>query len=146
MKEYGPLPPRLSVRPPSHVILHPHDCAFGPRLFPPGNICRSAGWFTFNDSRVTPTTEDAVKQAWGGRWSQTAVWQAKRSGGIPPPAVAPKWGNSAANAYMLMYRRVDPAINKRHLSRDEVHSCPARLCWGGEGLFSLLGKGVRIVW
>ncbi|CAM9218863.1 unnamed protein product, partial [Laminaria digitata] len=41
----------------------------------------------------------------------------------PPPPSQPapaKWGNSAANAYMLMYRRVDPAENRRHLRRDEV--------------------------
>lgn len=97
-----------------------------------------AGWFTFNDSRVTPTTEEAVKQAWGGRWSQTSSWQrrgatssasgnggssfqsAQQSSSPAPPVVAPKWGSSAANAYMLMYRRVDPLMNKRHLHRDEV--------------------------
>lgn len=51
-------------------------------------------------------------------------WAARRGAGssVAPPVVAPKWGNSAANAYMLMYRRVDPTVNKRHLSRDEVTS------------------------
>lgn len=95
-----------------------------------------AGWFTFNDSRVTPTTEEAVKQAWGGRWSQTAAWQARRAAGVPPPAVAPKWGNSAANAYMLMYRRVDPAVNKRHLRRDEVRREGRWYPRGGAGEYS----------
>ncbi|CAM9633739.1 unnamed protein product [Ectocarpus fasciculatus] len=120
-----------------------------------------AGWFTFNDSRVTPTDEDDVKRAWGGRWGQTSTWQQRRmaaataaaaaakakaglgssssAGGEaavggettseqrpPPPAPAPKWGNSAANAYMLMYRRVDPSQNERHPRRDEVPDHVAR--------------------
>ncbi|CAM9388074.1 unnamed protein product, partial [Ectocarpus sp. 6 AP-2014] len=119
-----------------------------------------AGWFTFNDSRVTPTDEDDVKRAWGGRWGQTSTWQqrrmaaataaaaaAKAKAGLgsssvggeasvggettseqrpPPPTPAPKWGNSAANAYMLMYRRVDPSQNKRHPRREEVPDHVAR--------------------
>ena len=87
-----------------------------------------------------------MKRAWGGRWGQSSTWVRKgaataaaaaaaggsstqggeaAAGGVAsqqqaqPPAPA-KWGNSAANAYMLMYRRVDPAENRRHLRRDEV--------------------------
>ncbi|CAM9733588.1 unnamed protein product, partial [Hapterophycus canaliculatus] len=132
-----------------------------------------AGWFTFNDSRVTPTDEDDVKRAWGGRWGQSSTWRQRRAaaataaaaaaaaaaanaaranGGVrgasaagtgaggeeassqqqarppppPPPPPPPKWGNSAANAYMLMYRRVDPAENRRHVQREEVPEHVAR--------------------
>lgn len=97
------------------------------------------GWFTFNDSRVTPTDEEAVKRAWGGRWGQSSTWQRRcvvssgtgvstQGAGVGSSSSSQssaeptthKWGNSAANAYMLMYRRVDPPVNKRHLRREEV--------------------------
>lgn len=99
----------------------------------------SGGWFTFNDSRVTPTDEEAVKRAWGGRWGQSSTWQRRcavssgtgvssQGAGVGSSSSSQssaeptthKWGNSAANAYMLMYRRVDPPVNKRHLRREEV--------------------------
>ncbi|CAM9428117.1 unnamed protein product [Discosporangium mesarthrocarpum] len=63
-------------------------------------------WYTFNDSHVTPIRESAVKATWGGKWSLGA-------GGH-------RWGNSNANAYMLMYRKVDPEKNQHHPRLDEV--------------------------
>jgi ubiquitin carboxyl-terminal hydrolase 47 len=62
-------------------------------------------WYNFNDSSVSRIDVDTVKRAWGGRWANSYA-----------AAGAKKFYNSGstysgANAYMLMYRRVEPSRN-----------------------------------
>ena len=59
---------------------------------------------------------DSSSSSPGGADAAAAASQQQQRPRLSPPT----WGNSAANAYMLMYRRVDPQRNKRHLRREEV--------------------------
>lgn len=62
-------------------------------------------WYNFNDSTVTRIDVATVKRAWGGPWA------AGYGGSAAKRPYYRGLGYSGANAYMLMYRRIEPSRN-----------------------------------
>lgn len=62
-------------------------------------------WFCFNDQSVTPINQEAIEKSYGGAATSRAFYSSAYS--------------SSTNAYMLMYRQIDPERNVRAVSSDE---------------------------
>ncbi|XP_055533774.1 ubiquitin carboxyl-terminal hydrolase 47 isoform X2 [Wyeomyia smithii] len=65
---------------------------------------QSSNWYSFNDQTVSTITQDDIQKSFGGGASKTYY-----SGAY----------SSSTNAYMLMYRQVDPSKNKSPIKEEE---------------------------
>jgi ubiquitin carboxyl-terminal hydrolase 47 len=74
-------------------------------------------WYSFNDSTVTRIDVETVKRAWGGQW---AAGTAAAGAAAAKRPLFKGTGYSGANAYMLMYRRLEPSRNARFPTDEEV--------------------------
>eukprot|EP00117_Sycon_ciliatum_P017472 scpid43495/ scgid16451/ Ubiquitin carboxyl-terminal hydrolase 47; Deubiquitinating enzyme 47; Ubiquitin thioesterase 47; Ubiquitin-specific-processing protease 47 len=70
-------------------------------------------WYSFNDSNVSPITTDDIKKTFGGSTSTGTTYTSMYS--------------SSANAYMLIYRRMDPSRNTKFMTTEEFPPHIARL-------------------
>lgn len=61
-------------------------------------------WFCFNDQSVSPINQEAIEKSYGGSASSRSYYSSAYS--------------SSTNAYMLMYRQIDPQRNVSALSHD----------------------------
>lgn len=61
-------------------------------------------WFCFNDQSVSPINQEAIEKSYGGAASSRSFYSSAYS--------------SSTNAYMLMYRQVDPQRNVLAIKRD----------------------------
>lgn len=61
-------------------------------------------WFCFNDQSVSPINQEAIEKSYGGAASSRSFYSSAYS--------------SSTNAYMLMYRQVDPQRNVSAIKRD----------------------------
>lgn len=62
-------------------------------------------WFCFNDQNVSPINQEAIEKSYGGGASSRSFYSSAYS--------------SSTNAYMLMYRQVDPQRNVSAIKQDE---------------------------
>lgn len=62
-------------------------------------------WFCFNDQSVTPINQEAIEKSYGGALASRSFYSSAYS--------------SSTNAYMLMYRQVDPQRNQRAMNAEE---------------------------
>jgi ubiquitin C-terminal hydrolase len=76
------------------VMIH-SGSAFGGHYYAYIRSFERGGWHCFNDSSVRPISEDELKRVYGSN--------------VKAAAGNYNGGSSSANAYMLMYRRVDPS-------------------------------------
>jgi ubiquitin carboxyl-terminal hydrolase 47 len=74
-------------------------------------------WYNFNDSSVSKIEVEDVRRAWGGPWADASQGTNSSSGRRFSYRAASSYGT---NAYMLMYRRVDPERNARFPGDSEV--------------------------
>ena len=77
-------------------------------------------WYNFNDSSVSKIDVATVKRAWGGSWASTSSGAGGAGANALRRPLYKGTSYSGANAYMLMYRRIEPGRNAVFPSDVEV--------------------------
>lgn len=97
----------------------------------------SGKWFKFNDASVSEISDEDICTVFGGAPPKNQASTVSPAGSAPAPPPAPSTASAASgassipkppplgssystNAYMLLYRLVDPHRNKNSVSKEEV--------------------------